>query len=81
MLSSNSNAFSSNYSEYESNGDRNKTLSIDEYLNEIKPYLSKMTNDHKTQNEWKIPWIIAINFMSSKGTSKTRTMYSKRVIT
>ena len=27
------------YIEYESKGDRNKTLSVEEYLNEISPYL------------------------------------------
>ena len=31
-----SNAFSSNYIEYESNGDKDKPLSIEEYLNEIR---------------------------------------------
>ena len=31
------NFWSRNYSEYEINGDRNKTLSIEEYLNKIKP--------------------------------------------
>ena len=43
------NVFNSNYIEYESNGDKDKTLSIEKYLNEIKPYLSKMINDHKIQ--------------------------------
>ena len=31
--------WSSNYIEYESNGDRNKTLSVKEHLNNIRPYL------------------------------------------
>ena len=48
------NAFSSNFIEYEGNGDKNKTLSIDEYLDRIKPYLSKIINDHRIQVEWKI---------------------------
>ena len=34
-----SNSWSSNYIEYENNGDRNKTLSVEEYLNKIIPYL------------------------------------------
>ena len=34
-----SNFWSNNYIEYESNGDRNKTLSVKEYLNKIGPYL------------------------------------------
>ena len=32
------NFYSNNYIEYESNGGRNKTLSIEEYLNKIRPY-------------------------------------------
>ena len=47
------NAFSSNYIEYESNGDKDKTLSIEEYLDKIRTYLSNMINDHKTQGDWK----------------------------
>ena len=37
-----SNAFSNNYIEYESEGDKNKTLSTEEYLIKIRPYLSNM---------------------------------------
>ena len=33
------NFYSNNYIEYESNGDRDKNLSIEEYLNKIKQYL------------------------------------------
>ena len=43
--------FSDNYIEYESNGDKDKTLSVEEYLDKIKPYLNSLTNDHKTQGE------------------------------
>ena len=31
------NFWSNDFNEYESNGDRNKTLSVEEYLNRIKP--------------------------------------------
>ena len=31
-----SNFYNNNYIEYESNGDRNRNLSLDEYLNKIK---------------------------------------------
>ena len=37
------NFWSNNYIEWESNGDRNKTLSIEEYLKKISPYLSDIT--------------------------------------
>ena len=56
------NALISNYIEYESNGDKDKTLSIEEYLDKIRPYLSNLINDHKTQGEWKIQLTIAIDF-------------------
>ena len=42
-------AFNSNYIEHESKGDKNKTLSITEYLNMIRPYLRHIINDHETQ--------------------------------
>ena len=48
------NAFSNNYIEYESNADKDRTLSIEEYLDKIRPYLSNIINDHKTRGEWKI---------------------------
>ena len=37
-----------------SRGDKDKTLSIKEYLNMIKPYLRNIINYHKTQGEWKV---------------------------
>ena len=33
-------------------------------------------NDHKIQGEWKIQLTIAINFMSSKDSHESSTMYS-----
>ena len=47
-------AFYSKYIEYESKGDKDKTLSIKEYLNMIRLYLIVIINDHKTQGEWKV---------------------------
>ena len=46
-------AFSNNYVQYESIGSKN--LSIKEYLDKIKPYLSYMINNYKAQGKkWKI---------------------------
>ena len=64
--------FNNNYIKYESNGDKDKTLTIKEYLYMIKPYLSDMINDYITQGEWKIQLTIAINFISSKDSDETR---------
>ena len=46
-----SNAFNNNYIEYESNGDKDKTLSVKEYLDMIKQYLSDIITDYKTQSK------------------------------
>ena len=43
-----------NYIEYESRGNKNKTLSVKEYLNMIRPYLSDMINHHKIHGKWKV---------------------------
>ena len=41
------NTYSKNYKKYESNGDENKTLSIKDYLDEIKSYLKDIINNPK----------------------------------
>ena len=61
---------------YESIGDNGKTLSIEEDLRRIRPYLSNKINDLKTQGDWKNRLSMAINFMSSKDTNETRTSKS-----
>ena len=65
------------YIEYESKGDKNKNLPPEEYLDIIRPYLSDMINDHKTQSEWKIQLTMQINFISSKDSEETCTMHTK----
>ena len=67
-----------NYIEYESKGDKDKILSVKEYINMIRPYLSDMTNDHKSEGEWKIQLTMPINFMSSKDSGEHCTMHTKR---
>ena len=46
------------YKEYESRGNKNKTLSIEQYLSKIIPYLKELINNHKAikngSKEWKI---------------------------
>ena len=71
-------AFNNNYIQYESKGDKDKILTISEYLDMIRPYLVDMINDHKNQNEWKIQLSVAISFISSKPDSdETRIMHTK----
>ena len=52
--------------EYESNGDRNKNLSLKEHLDKIKPYLRDIIIDLQKPGLWKVQVTIAINFISSK---------------
>ena len=66
------NAFNESYMEYESRDDKNKKLSIEEYLNKVRPYLKNMINDLKLQGQWKFQLSITINFFSS---NKTCTMH------
>ena len=47
-------SFNVNYIEDEIKGDKNKTLSIKEYLDMIRTYLRDLINDRKTQGEWKV---------------------------
>ena len=71
------NAFSSNYIEYGNYRYKDKTLSIEEYLDKIIPYLSDIINNHKTQEELKIHLTMAINFISSKDSDETEIMHSQ----
>ena len=47
-------AFDNNYIQYESKGNKDKILRPTEYLETIRPYLSDIINDYKTQGEWRI---------------------------
>ena len=44
----------------------------------IKPYLSDMIIDCKTQGKWKIQLTMSINFIFSKGSDETRNWRTKR---
>ena len=45
------NIFNGNYIEYESRVDNNDNLSLEEYLNVIRPYLRDMIDNHKVPSE------------------------------
>ena len=48
------NFWSNNYTEYKRNSNRNKTLSVEEYLDKIRPYLRDIINDLKQSDTWKV---------------------------
>ena len=61
----------------ESNGDKNKTLSNEEHLSKIRPYLRDIINNFKKSDTWKIQLTISINFISSKDADEEHAMISK----
>lgn len=54
-----------------------KSLSIKDYLDEIKPYLKDVVNNLKKPKTWKIQLTIAFDFVSSKDIDDERVMHSK----
>ena len=68
---------STNYTEYESKGDRNKALSVEKYLTKIRPYLQDNINDLKKSDTQKIQLTIAINFISSIDNDEEHVVHSK----
>ena len=72
-----SNISNDNYIEYESNGNKNKILSIKEYPDvNNNPYLKSITDDLQKFDAWKIPLTIAINFIPSKDIDDDSVMHS-----
>ena len=64
--------------EHISNG--NNSLSFNEYLELIKPYLNDLINVYKAKGEWKLQLSAEISFVSQKlDSDETRIMYSRRI--
>ena len=70
-------SFVGDYMLYESRGDEDTKLSIDEYFDIIRPYLIHMIDNHKTRGEWKIQLIMRIIFVSFIDANETRVMHTK----
>ena len=64
---------------YESRVDKNKTLTIEEFLNKIRLYFKDIINDLKKTKylTWKIQLMIAINFVSSENNDEEHVMHSR----
>ena len=68
--------FDNNYLEYMSN--RNNSLSFNEYLELIKPYLYDLINVYKAKGAWKLQLSAEISFVSQKPDSnEIRIMYTR----
>ena len=70
--------FDNNYLEYMSNG--NNSLSFNEYLELIKPYLYDLINVYKAKGEWKLQLSAEISFVSQKpGSNEICIMYTRSI--
>ena len=55
---------------------KGKRLSVRQYLNKITSHLYNLNNDHRiARRVWKIQISMHVNFVSSKNTGETRTIY------
>ena len=56
--------------------DKEKKLSVRQYLNKITQHLYDLINDHRiAKRVWKIQISVRVNFISSKDTGETRSFY------
>ena len=69
------NFWSNNCIEYKSNGDKDKALSVEEYLNKIRQYLKDIINNLK-KCDTRITQL-ANNFISSMHNDEERVIHSK----
>ena len=69
-----------NYVEHISEGDNNRNLSPEEYLEIIRPYLNDLINHHKASGEWKIQLGILNRCISSKNCEETCDMFLQVII-
>ena len=70
--------WSNKYIEYESNGDNNKTLSVEEYLGKTRSQLKEIINNLKKSDTGKVvPLTIASNFISSVDNVEEHVTHSK----
>ena len=74
-----SNFWNNNYIKYERNGDKNRNLSLDEYLPKTKPYLTNIIINFQNSDALKIHLTIVINFISAKDVEEEHIMHSDNV--
>ena len=63
--------------EHESRGDKDNNLSLEQYLNIIRPYLRDLIDNHKAHSDWKIQLVMKITFVSSLDADEIRIMHTK----
>ena len=71
-------SFKKNYEYYAIRGNRDKKLSVKQYLTRIMPHLTDLINGKKNKdNEQKIQLSMGVNFMCVTDKQKTRTFHVK----
>ena len=69
-------SYKGNYKHYESNEDKERKLSVNQYLDKIAPYLYDLINDHRiARRVRKIQINMHVNFISSRDTGETHIYY------
>ena len=69
-------AITNNYKYYKGKGDKEKSLSVKQYLNKITAHIYDLINDYRIDRRvWKIQISMCVNFISSRDTGETRTIY------
>ena len=69
--------WNNNYIEYEGNGDKNRNLSLDEYLKKVEPYLRNIITDLQNSDTQAIQLTITINSISAKDAKQERVIHSR----
>ena len=70
-------AFNENYVLYESKGDEYRSLSVLQYLLDIKPYLYDLIEEYSYNDSWKIQLNMRVSFASLTDSTVRQTLYSK----
>ena len=66
-------SFKANYKYYESREDKEKRLSVKQYLNKITPHLHNLINEHRiARRVWEIQISMHVNFIPSKDIGETQ---------
>ena len=72
-------AFNGNYVLYESIGDEYRSLSVLQYLLDIKPYLYDLIEEYSYNDSWKIQLNMRVSFPSLTDSTVRQTLYSNKV--
>ena len=70
-------AFNENYVLYESKGDEYRSLSVLQYLSDIKPCLYNLIEEYSYYDSWKIQLNMRVSFASLTDSTVRQALYSK----